>query len=228
MTDLVILGASAFPELGELIGDINAAGGALRVRAILDDDSSRLGSIVEGVPVTGGLSQVTEHADAKFVFAIGSQRTQLKRRAILDRLGLPPQRFATLVHPAAKVYGSARLGHGVVVHYGTVIGNGAWLDDFSLVLWNGVIGADNRLGEGCMLASHVTTNSKVAIGSYAFIGAGAVIGDALGVGIGALVGMGSVVLRDVEAGVSVLGNPARAIGRADLPPELAALAESRP
>jgi maltose O-acetyltransferase len=50
----------------------------------------------------------------------------------------------------------------------------------------------------------------VRIGSDVWIGGGAIILPGVTVGDGAVIGAGSVVTRDVGAGQTVSGNPARA------------------
>jgi maltose O-acetyltransferase len=49
----------------------------------------------------------------------------------------------------------------------------------------------------------------VRIGCDVWIGGGAIILPGVTIGDGAVVGAGSVVTRDVDAGVTVAGNPAR-------------------
>jgi maltose O-acetyltransferase len=51
----------------------------------------------------------------------------------------------------------------------------------------------------------------VEIGEDVWIGGGAIILPGMRIGAGAIVGAGSVVTRDVAAGATVVGNPARAI-----------------
>jgi maltose O-acetyltransferase len=51
----------------------------------------------------------------------------------------------------------------------------------------------------------------VRIGKHVWIGGGAIILPGISIGDDAVVGAGSVVTRDVPAGATVLGNPARAV-----------------
>jgi len=53
----------------------------------------------------------------------------------------------------------------------------------------------------------------VRIGSDCWIGGGAIILPGVTIGDGAVIGAGSVVTRDVAAGVTVVGNPARVVSR---------------
>lgn len=59
-------------------------------------------------------------------------------------------------------------------------------------------------------ATGVESGRPVRIGRNVWIGAGAIILPGVSVGDDALVGAGSVVTRDVPAGTTVVGNPARA------------------
>lgn len=73
---------------------------------------------------------------------------------------------------------------------------------------------DCVIGDFVTFAPGAKCNGNVVIEDHAYIGSGAVIkqgrpGKPLVIGRGAVVGMGAVVTRDVSAGVTVVGNPAR-------------------
>ena len=75
---------------------------------------------------------------------------------------------------------------------------------------------DCVIGDFVTFAPGVQCNGNVTIEDHVYVGAGAMIkqgkpGKPLVVGRGAVVGMGAVVTRDVPAGATVVGNPARAM-----------------
>jgi sugar O-acyltransferase (sialic acid O-acetyltransferase NeuD family) len=114
----------------------------------------------------------------------------------------------------------------VVVMDGVEIGDGALLSPFVTITSNIQIGRyfhgnlysyvehDCRIGDFVTFAPGVKCNGNVVIEDHAYIGAGAILrqgkpGTPLRIGCGAVVGMGAVVTRDVSAGATVVGNPAR-------------------
>ena len=73
---------------------------------------------------------------------------------------------------------------------------------------------DCVIGDFVTFAPGVHCNGNVVIEDHAYIGTGAVIkqgqpGQPLVIGKGAVVGMGAVVTRNVSAGTTVVGNPAK-------------------
>jgi sugar O-acyltransferase (sialic acid O-acetyltransferase NeuD family) len=73
---------------------------------------------------------------------------------------------------------------------------------------------DCQIGDFVTFAPGVKCNGNITIEDHAYIGAGAVIkqgipGKPLVIGRGAVVGMGAVVTKNVPAGTTVVGNPAR-------------------
>ena len=77
---------------------------------------------------------------------------------------------------------------------------------------------DCVVGDFVTFAPGVHCNGNVTIGDHVYVGAGAILRQGrpdrpLVVGRGAVIGMGAVVTSDVDAGATVVGNPARALQR---------------
>lgn len=73
---------------------------------------------------------------------------------------------------------------------------------------------DCVIGDFVTFAPGVKCNGNVYIEDHAYIGTGAILKQGtpdkpLRIGRGAVVGMGAIVTKDVPAGVTVVGNPAR-------------------
>jgi maltose O-acetyltransferase len=135
-----------------------------------------------------------------------------ERHALLrERLGAVGK-GAVIRPPFHCDYGyNIRLGDGVFLNFGCVI-----LDVVAVA-----IGAQTQIGPAVQIyaADHPRDAAQrrqglefgrpVAIGSNVWIGGGAIILPGVTIGDDAVIGAGSVVTRDVAAGVTVVGNPAR-------------------
>jgi sugar O-acyltransferase (sialic acid O-acetyltransferase NeuD family) len=134
----------------------------------------------------------------------GEDRLELMRW--LARRGLPP---LTVVHPRAFVAEDAVLGHGCQLLSLSAVCAGARLGDAVIVNTSASVDHDCVIGNGVHIGPGATITGEVTIGDYAFVGAGAVVLPRARIGARAIVGAGAVVTKEVVAGATVSGNPAR-------------------
>lgn len=199
----------------ETLHDINVACGEKRweCAGFLDDNEALWGCEIAGVPVLGGLEDAGKYSDAWFINGIGSSRTFHRKRAIIAKTGIATARFLTVVHPAANVSSTARLGRGVAVLPHVTIGSYACIGDHVVVLPNSVISHDAQIGSYSCIAGGVCICGKVQVGEACYLGAGSCVIEGATIGAQSLVGIGAVVIRDVAPNSVVVGNPARFLRR---------------
>ncbi|MDB6000621.1 MAG: acetyltransferase, partial [Rhizobacter sp.] len=165
----------------------------------VDDDERKQNREVYGFAV------FTRDALARWPQALvlavpGSPLSFRTRRAAIEGLGLPPERFATVIDPTARVSAFARVGRNVLVMAGVVVCANAVIGDNVCVLPNSVIHHDSVIGDWSLVGSNVTIAGGVTVGENCYIGSGCSVMNGLRIGDGALLGLASCVIRDVAAG----------------------------
>lgn len=174
----------------------------------LDDSTALHGTLIDGVPVLGGLDQLASHPDAAVVMCIANARRPLSRLALASRLDLPEERWATIVHPAAVTSGAA-VGAGTVLLAGVVITTPLSIGRHVVAMPHVLITHDDEVSDGVTFAGRASLGGSVHVGESAYLGQGSLVREGCKIGAGAVVGMGAVVLRDVPAGETWAGVPAR-------------------
>jgi sugar O-acyltransferase (sialic acid O-acetyltransferase NeuD family) len=214
---LLLIGAGGFArETLELVAAVNRVATRWDVLGLLDDDPRLHGARVGGVPVLGPATAAGEHPNARVVACVASPADPLRRLRLVDRLALAPERWATLVHPAAVIPDSASIGPGCVLHAGTVLTADVLLGAHVAVMPAVVLTHDDVVGDGVTFGAGVRVAGAVTIERGAYLGAGALVREHVVVGSGAVVGMGAVVTRSVPAGETWAGVPARRLRGAEL------------
>jgi sugar O-acyltransferase (sialic acid O-acetyltransferase NeuD family) len=182
--------------------------------AALIDSNKDIVSIVPGCPVFQSAEQMMQASLFKagekvcFSIAIGGNKGR-DRMAIhekLSALGLHP---VTLVHPRAWVAETARLGIGAQVMAMAAISEEAQIGRHSIINTNASVDHECVIGDGCHVMPGATLAGCIQVEDFCTIGSGATILPRIRIGAGAFVGAGAVVTRDVPAGATVVGVPAR-------------------
>ena len=138
-----------------------------------------------------------------------------RRKLLRERLGAVGE-GAFIRPPFFCDYGfNIHLGKGVFLNFNCVI-----LDVVEVI-----IGDDTQIGPGVQIltADHprdpairrsgLESGRPIRVGANVWLGAGALILPGVTIGDNAIVGAGSVVTRNVPAGATVAGNPARPLKR---------------
>ena len=150
-------------------------------------------------------------AEVRCVVGIGSVGDPSLRVAAFEDTLARGFLLGTAVHPSAVISGSATLGDGTVAFAGAIVQAQTVVGDNVIINTGAIIDHGCAVGSHVHLAPRATLVGGVIVGDGAHIGAGAIVLQGLKIGPRAIIGAGAVVTEDVDAGVTVVGVPARPI-----------------
>jgi sugar O-acyltransferase (sialic acid O-acetyltransferase NeuD family) len=208
MKRLLLIGAGGFGrEVLQWARESEACGRDWTPGGFLDDRPEALDAYPGiDLPILGSPGDYEPQADDCFVIAVGKPASRAKLWALLTEKGAA---FARVLHQSSRVGPDVCLGDGVILCPGVCLTRDIVIGDNTALNINTAVGHDARIGSHCQLSSFCDITGKVVLGDAVFVGSRGSVLPGVQVGDGATVGAGSVVVKPVEAGTTVFGNPAR-------------------
>jgi sugar O-acyltransferase (sialic acid O-acetyltransferase NeuD family) len=207
---LVIIGAGGFGR--EVLDVIEGVEPSLQHRFIgfLDDiEPDREVLSRRGAEWIGVVARAVEF-DAEYLIGIGDSQV---RHDIDVQLVTAGRASATLVHAAATIASDVELGSGSVITAGSRLTTNIRVGRHFHLNLNATVGHDCVIGDYVTVNPAATISGNVVLEDRVNVGTGANVLPGVHVGAGATVGAGAVVVRDVPPGDTVVGVPARPVGR---------------
>ncbi|MBW3226009.1 acetyltransferase [Marinobacter adhaerens] len=140
------------------------------------------------------------------VVGIGGNRIREEKQSELAKAGA---RLAHIIHPSAIISPHASVGEGSVVFANSVVNPCAVVGAGVIVNTGAVVEHDCVVGDFAHISPNAVLAGGVVVGQKAWVGCCASVRQLISVGEASVIGMGAVVTKDVESGITVVGNPAR-------------------
>jgi len=122
----------------------------------IDDDESRWGTVLNGIPVVGLQEAAAEYADAQVVLAVGNPRTREVLAAKAANAGFG---FATLGHPGVERSRWIQYGEGTVVCAGSILTVNIRLGRHVQINLDCTVGHDVVMGAGACVTKSIESGT---------------------------------------------------------------------
>jgi sugar O-acyltransferase (sialic acid O-acetyltransferase NeuD family) len=209
--NIVIIGARKDGHANVVL-EIILAMKQFEVAGFIDDDPAKLGQLIRGYPILGGMKDIPQLMKEKKVqgaiVAIGDNPGRRLLAAQAENMGLE---LINAIHPTVHIDSEVSLGKGICLCQGVIVVTGTRIGNCVNIHTGATIDHDNVIEEGANLGPGVHTAGRVKIRRDAFLGVGAVVIPDGEVGEGAIIGAGSVVVKPIPPFVTAVGVPAKVI-----------------
>jgi sugar O-acyltransferase (sialic acid O-acetyltransferase NeuD family) len=198
-------------EVGWLVEEMARRDNSISMAGFIEDSSLLVGKQINGARVMSFEEACEKHSDHEFIVSMGNPTVRQKVTERCQKNGL---RIAKLVAPDARLSPSASIGEGSIVCSGSIITVNVNIGKHVHVNIGCTVSHDVSMEDYATLAPGVHIAGAVELGRRAYVGIGATIINGtpekrLRVGDDAVIGAGACVVRNVEAGATVVGVPAK-------------------
>lgn len=212
-------------ELNKPLIIIGGSGHGCVIEACVNDNRRRFNNLeweikgfcndydseVDGYPVLGKLCEIPRLIEEGYYFSWGIHLVadNYKTAELFEKITIPDERLATIVHGTAFIDKSVELGPGAFVMYNSYIAPRTKIGKCAMIKANTNIGHDVVCGDLSHVAMGATVVSCSTIGYCADIAVGSTMLAHTSIGDYAMLGAASLLTHHIPIGEIWVGNPAR-------------------
>ena len=211
LKDLIIFGASGFGrEVAWLVERINEINPTWNLLGFMDDNDAIQGIEINEYRVLGKTEDIFNYKEAYFVCAVGTSKV---RSNIIEKMKKvnPDIKFGTLIDPSVEMSDLVTVGDGTIICAHTLLTVNISIGEHVIINLDCTVGHDAILQDFVTLYPSVNVSGMTDIGKCVELGTGMQIIQGKTVGKNSIVGAGAVVVKDIPANCTAVGNPAKAI-----------------
>lgn len=146
--------------------------------------------------------------EIEFVIGVGepSFRRDFYNKIISKGYNLP-----VLIHPNVHIPNNTIVKQGTIIHNTAYISCNIEIGENAYIHQLTSTGHGSKIHPHCVISNHSSIAGDCIVGEATYIATGVMIKQKVSIGSDSIVGMGSIVFRDIQSDVVVLGNPARVL-----------------
>jgi sugar O-acyltransferase (sialic acid O-acetyltransferase NeuD family) len=212
LLQIVVLGAGGDAlVIAESIIQAQLAGAPVKLAGFLDD--KLVGEELYGERVLGGLDDWPRLDSAiRFVPAIQKVKDAMRRAERIEAMGMPAERWITVIHPRAAVSSDAVIGHGAFIASCATVQPESRIGAFASLRAGAMLGHHCEVEDHAYVGPNAVMCGRSALKRGAHLGPGAVLLESKVMGEFSVAGIGAAVTKNVAAHTIVFGNPAKRVG----------------
>lgn len=150
--------------------------------------------------------------DLDFYIGLGYHHLKL-RNTIINNLLKNKKKVKSFIHRTSYISPSAIIKEGCIIFPFVNIDQNVKISTGNILHNNVVISHDSVLQEGSYFSPNVTICGNSKIGRCCFLGAGSIISNSITVNDFVQIALGTVVSKNLEKNISVIGNPMKKLSK---------------
>lgn len=154
--------------------------------------------------------ELLDGANGHFYAIMGVGTPKILKRIYNNFLRHKNLKWPTVIHPSVLGdFDNIIFGQGCVVCAGNVFTTDIHIGRFNVINLGSTIGHDLTVGDFCVISPNCSTSANVILEGENLVGAGSTILADNVLGKGAVLGAGAVLTKDIPAGETWAGVPAK-------------------
>ena len=146
-----------------------------------------------------------------FLITVGQIKSSDLREKLYNRLKEKGAQLATVISPKSVVSKYATIERGTIIMHGAIVNAGATIGENVILNTNCLIEHEAKVGDHVHVSTHAILNGACVVEDGCFIGSNSTVAQEVTIGPNIVVGAGSVVLKNLLADGTYVGNPAKKI-----------------